>query len=82
MVMRQRCDLHATCNGRKALHVAVQTVRQPFRYPFDTVAQGLPRQAATMSARHQDRVRFVHMSCSSSDHCWRCGEVVSEPGTH
>lgn len=51
MAMRQRCDLHATCNGtcngRKALQVAAQTVRQPFRY---RCARVVP-QAAIMSAR-------------------------------
>lgn len=53
MAMRQRCDLHATCNGIcngcNALQVAAQTVRQPFRYRCARVAPPSRHHVSTAS---------------------------------
>lgn len=61
--MRPACDLHATCNGtcngRKALQVAAQTVRQPFRYRCARVAQPSRRHVSTASGPCTVRGRVV-----------------------
>lgn len=84
MAMRQRCDLHATCNGIcngcNALQVAAQTVRQPFRYRCARVAPPSRHHVSTASGPCTVRARLML-------NLWpllalALSGVTSKPGTH
>jgi hypothetical protein len=69
---------NGTCNGCNALQLAVPNRSGALSIPL---RKGCPQRRHHVSTA-SGPLRFVHGSCSSSGHCWRCSEVASEPGTH